>query len=258
VWKAYGTDRAPEAVLERFSWSFEPERLHVVAGPSGSGKTTLLNLAAGLERPDRGEVWVGGERIDGLGPEESARWRRRVLGYVSQHSTLVGFLSRAGERRARPRVAGVRDGGEHGAGETMARVGRSRRSGRTTGGAALRRGATKGGARPRVRARPAGSRRRRANCSPRQALGPKSHRASPPRRGRRRRNGHHGESRSRSDRRSGSGSRPRRRGPGGSGRSLISRLRAPPPDRCRPPRRRSGRARSRTCARARDARTRRP
>ena len=93
VWKAYGTEGAREAVLERFSWSFEPERLHVVAGPSGSGKTTLLNLAAGLERPDRGEVWVGGERIDGLDPNESARWRRRVLGYVSQHSTLVGFLS---------------------------------------------------------------------------------------------------------------------------------------------------------------------
>jgi ABC-type lipoprotein export system ATPase subunit len=89
VWKSYGG----ESVLERFSWSFEPERLHVVAGPSGSGKTTLLNMAGGLERPDRGEVWVGGERIDGFGPEESAGWRRRVLGYVSQHSTLVGFLS---------------------------------------------------------------------------------------------------------------------------------------------------------------------
>jgi ABC-type lipoprotein export system ATPase subunit len=89
VWKAYGS----ESVLERFSWSFEPERLHVVAGPSGSGKTTLLNLAGGLERPDRGEVWAGGERIDGLGPDEGAGWRRRVLGYVSQHSTLVGFLS---------------------------------------------------------------------------------------------------------------------------------------------------------------------
>ena len=89
VWKSYDG----ESVLERFSWSFEPERLHVVAGPSGSGKTTLLNLAGGLERPDRGEVWAGGERIDGFGPEESARWRRRVLGYLSQHSTLVGFLS---------------------------------------------------------------------------------------------------------------------------------------------------------------------
>jgi predicted ABC-type transport system involved in lysophospholipase L1 biosynthesis ATPase subunit len=46
-----------------------------------------------LERPDRGEVWVGGERIDSLTSNESALWRRCTLGYLSQHSTLVDFLS---------------------------------------------------------------------------------------------------------------------------------------------------------------------
>src|SRR5207237_3897923 len=69
------------------------ERLHVIAGPSGSGKTTLLNLQAALDRPDAGEVWVGGERVDSLTADDAARFRRRLLGYVSQHSTLVDFLS---------------------------------------------------------------------------------------------------------------------------------------------------------------------
>ncbi len=32
-----------------------------IMGPSGSGKTTLLNLIAGLDRPDSGEVWIGGQ-----------------------------------------------------------------------------------------------------------------------------------------------------------------------------------------------------
>jgi ABC-type lipoprotein export system ATPase subunit len=91
VTKRYG-DR-DEPVVSDLSWTFAPERLHVIAGPSGSGKTTLLNLQAALDRPDAGEVWVGGERVDSLTADEAARFRRRLLGYVSQHSTLVDFLS---------------------------------------------------------------------------------------------------------------------------------------------------------------------
>ena len=89
VGKRYGR----QTVVTDLSWTFAPERLHVIAGPSGSGKTTLLNLQAALDYPDEGEVWVGGERVDSLDAEEAARFRRRLLGYVSQHSTLVDFLS---------------------------------------------------------------------------------------------------------------------------------------------------------------------
>lgn len=89
VSKHYGED----AVCSDLSWTFEPERLHVMAGPSGSGKTTLLNLLAALDRPDGGEVWIGGERVDSLGATEAAQWRQRVLGYLSQHSTLVEYMS---------------------------------------------------------------------------------------------------------------------------------------------------------------------
>jgi ABC-type lipoprotein export system ATPase subunit len=82
-----------EAAVAELSWTFAPERLHVIAGPSGSGKTTLLNLLAALDYPDEGEVWIGGERVDSLSADDAARFRRRMIGYVSQHSTLVDFLS---------------------------------------------------------------------------------------------------------------------------------------------------------------------
>jgi ABC-type lipoprotein export system ATPase subunit len=89
--KRYGAQ--DEAVLTDLSWTCAPEQLHVVAGPSGSGKTTVLNLLAGLDYPDRGEIWVGGERVDSLSPDDAARWRRRTVGYVSQLSTLTDFLT---------------------------------------------------------------------------------------------------------------------------------------------------------------------
>jgi ABC-type branched-subunit amino acid transport system ATPase component/ABC-type branched-subunit amino acid transport system permease subunit len=44
-------------------------------GPNGSGKTTIFNLIGGTMRPDAGEVWFEGRRIDGKPP-----WRRAHLG----------------------------------------------------------------------------------------------------------------------------------------------------------------------------------
>jgi ABC-type lipoprotein export system ATPase subunit len=89
VSKRYGT----ETVFVDLSHTFAPERLHVLAGPSGSGKTSCLDMLAGLERPDAGSVWIGGRPIESLGADELARWRQQTLGYLSQHSTLVEFLT---------------------------------------------------------------------------------------------------------------------------------------------------------------------
>lgn len=46
----------------------QPGECIVVIGPPGSGKSTLLRLIAGLERPDRGEVRIGGKRVNTMAP----------------------------------------------------------------------------------------------------------------------------------------------------------------------------------------------
>jgi ABC-type lipoprotein export system ATPase subunit len=93
VVKRYGDPRRRPVV--DLTWSAEPGRLHVIGGPSGSGKTTLLNLIAGLDRPDSGEIHVGQERVDRLGPDDAAGFRRRTVGHLSQHSTLVDYMTAA-------------------------------------------------------------------------------------------------------------------------------------------------------------------
>jgi ABC-type lipoprotein export system ATPase subunit len=91
VVKRYGNaDRRPVIDL---TWTAEAAQLHVVAGSSGSGKTTLLNLIAALDRPDSGEIRVGTQRIDRLSPDDAARFRRQRAGYVSQHSTLIDYMT---------------------------------------------------------------------------------------------------------------------------------------------------------------------
>ncbi len=64
-------------------------------GPSGSGKTTLLNLIGGLDRPSRGTVEVGGQRIDAVPERRLAGWRARHVGFVFQLYNLLPVLSAA-------------------------------------------------------------------------------------------------------------------------------------------------------------------
>ena len=62
-------------------------------GPSGSGKSTLLNLIAGLDRPNQGEVVVGGAPIHRLSERRLAAWRARNIGFVFQFSNLLSGLT---------------------------------------------------------------------------------------------------------------------------------------------------------------------
>jgi branched-chain amino acid transport system ATP-binding protein len=53
-------------------FSVERGRIVSVIGPNGAGKTTLFNVISGFYRPDGGEIWFEGRRIDGLRPDQVA------------------------------------------------------------------------------------------------------------------------------------------------------------------------------------------
>jgi len=69
--------------------SFEVPRgsFFSILGPSGCGKTTLLRLIAGFLAPDRGEIRIGGQTMNGVAPN------RRPVNMVFQHLALFPMMS---------------------------------------------------------------------------------------------------------------------------------------------------------------------
>jgi phospholipid/cholesterol/gamma-HCH transport system ATP-binding protein len=66
--------------------------ISVIIGGSGTGKTTLLRLLIGLEKPDRGSIWIDGEDIVPLGDREMNRVRRK-FGMVFQYAALLDSMT---------------------------------------------------------------------------------------------------------------------------------------------------------------------
>ena len=64
-----------------------------VVGPSGSGKSTLLLVLGGMLSPSAGEVFVEGQSVYGINPEQRAALRQKKIGFVFQTFNLVPYLS---------------------------------------------------------------------------------------------------------------------------------------------------------------------
>jgi len=79
-------------VLSRVDLEVPGGSFVAILGPSGSGKTTLLRIIAGFERPDAGQVRLGGRVVDDAGRLFVPSERRRI-GYVPQEGALFPHLS---------------------------------------------------------------------------------------------------------------------------------------------------------------------
>ncbi len=94
VTKSYATDAGRLTVLRKVDLSVRPGSIVSVTGPSGSGKSTLLHLIGALDRPDSGEIHIGGRNITALAGNELASYRSREVGFLFQfHHLMTEFTA---------------------------------------------------------------------------------------------------------------------------------------------------------------------
>lgn len=93
VIKKYRMGNQIVSALSGVDLEVEPGEIVVVLGTSGSGKTTLLNIAAGLERPTKGELFIDKYKLNQLSERQMTLLRRRYIGFIFQLYNLVPSLT---------------------------------------------------------------------------------------------------------------------------------------------------------------------
>jgi simple sugar transport system ATP-binding protein len=82
------TKRYPGGVLANDSIDLEIKAgdIHGILGENGAGKTTLMRIFVGEIKPDKGEIYIGGEKVDIRSPHDA---RNLSIGMVHQHRKLI-------------------------------------------------------------------------------------------------------------------------------------------------------------------------
>jgi len=93
VHKSYRLGRTKLKVLHGVSLSLPVGSFSAIVGASGSGKSTLLHLIGLLDKPDRGEILLGGRNAAAMGGLARSAARCREIGFVFQFYHLLGELN---------------------------------------------------------------------------------------------------------------------------------------------------------------------
>ncbi|HWQ99092.1 MAG TPA: ABC transporter ATP-binding protein [Clostridia bacterium] len=86
ITKSFGSVLANDAI----DLNIEEGQVHALLGENGSGKSTLMNILFGFVKPDAGEIYVKGERVQIRSPLDAIR---HGIGMIHQEFMLVPDLS---------------------------------------------------------------------------------------------------------------------------------------------------------------------
>ena len=88
-------DGKPNAfrALQGINLEIKKNSFVIIFGPSGCGKSSLLNVISGLEKPDKGEVFVSGNNLVKMSQADHVKFHRDTIGMVFQSYNLITTLS---------------------------------------------------------------------------------------------------------------------------------------------------------------------
>ena len=91
--KSFGQNSSSIQVFEDLSLDLKKGESLALVGASGSGKSTLLHVICGLEKPNKGNVYIKGVNITDLSTDERSLFRGKEVGFVYQFHHLLPDLT---------------------------------------------------------------------------------------------------------------------------------------------------------------------
>ena len=92
VTKSYAMGKRTLEVLRGVSLEVARGEFLALRGASGAGKSTLLHLFGGLDSPNAGEVWFGGQNLTAMTEAEQTLLRNHKIGFIFQAYHLLPEL----------------------------------------------------------------------------------------------------------------------------------------------------------------------
>lgn len=80
-------------VINNTTLTMDKTGLVALLGPSGCGKTTILNTIGGLDKINKGQIYINGQKISSRFPHKVDKIRNLNIGYIFQDYKLIDNMS---------------------------------------------------------------------------------------------------------------------------------------------------------------------
>jgi len=108
LWRIYKVGTLEVAALRGIDLTIPTGKFMALKGRSGSGKTTLLNCLGGLDKPNKGSIFVSGHNLAEMTDRQLTDWRRDKVGFVFQSFGLLPTMSAYENVELMLRLSGAR------------------------------------------------------------------------------------------------------------------------------------------------------